>query len=135
MVKNTLTVGRIEEGFVLDHIQAGRSMDIYKYLHLDKLDCCVAIIKNAKVLKNAIELFDEARRNLLETYAEKDEVGNAKIENGNYVISNKEEFAKEFISLQTAEQDIDFSKIKLSDISEIEIEAELMETMCEFIEE
>ena len=27
MVNNTLTVGRIEEGFVLDHIQAGRSMD------------------------------------------------------------------------------------------------------------
>ncbi len=48
MVKNTLNVGRIEEGFVLDHIQAGRSMDIYKHLHLDKLDCCVAIIKNAK---------------------------------------------------------------------------------------
>ena len=48
MVKNTLTVGRIEEGFVLDHIQAGRSMDIYKHLHLDKLDYCVAIIKNAK---------------------------------------------------------------------------------------
>ena len=48
MVNNTLTVGRIEEGFVLDHIQAGRSMDIYKYLHLDQLDCCVAIIKNAR---------------------------------------------------------------------------------------
>lgn len=51
MVKNTLNVGSIEEGFVLDHIQAGRSMDIYKYLHLDKLDCCVAIIKNAKSSK------------------------------------------------------------------------------------
>ena len=48
MVKNTLNVGQISEGFVLDHIQAGRSMDIYKYLHLDELDCCVAIIKNAK---------------------------------------------------------------------------------------
>ena len=48
MIKNTLNVGQISEGFVLDHIQAGRSMDIYKYLHLDKLDCCVAIIKNAK---------------------------------------------------------------------------------------
>lgn len=48
MVKNTLNVGQISEGFVLDHIQAGRSMDIYKYLHLDQLDCCVAIIKNAK---------------------------------------------------------------------------------------
>lgn len=100
-----------------------------------KANTAFTVIKNAKVLKNAIELFDEARRNLLETYAEKDEMGNAKIENGNYVISNKEEFAKEFISLQNAEQDIDFSKIKLSDISEIEIEAELMETMSEFIEE
>lgn len=43
-----LNVGTIQEGFVLDHIQAGKSMDIYKYLHLDKLDCGVAIIKNAK---------------------------------------------------------------------------------------
>ena len=51
MVKNTLNVGSISEGFVLDHIEAGRSMDIYKYLHLDKLDCCVAIIKNAKSSK------------------------------------------------------------------------------------
>lgn len=51
MVKNTLNVGRLEEGFVLDHIQAGKSMEIYKYLRLDKLDCCVAIIKNAKSTK------------------------------------------------------------------------------------
>ena len=51
MVNTTLNVGRIEEGFVLDHIQAGKSMEIYKYLHLDKLDCCVAIIKNAKSTK------------------------------------------------------------------------------------
>lgn len=100
-----------------------------------KANTAFVIIKNAKVLKNAIELFDDARRNLLETHAEKDEMGNAKIENGNYVISDKEEFAKEFISLQNAEQDIVFSKIKLSDISEVEIEAELMETMSEFIEE
>ena len=100
-----------------------------------KANTAFVIIKNAKVLKNAIELFDDARRNLLETHAEKDEMGNAKIENGNYVISDKEEFAKEFISLQNAEQNIDFSKIKLSDISEVEIEAELMETMSEFIEE
>ena len=43
-----LNVGQLNEGFVLDHIEAGKSMEIYKYLHLDKLDCCVAIIKNAK---------------------------------------------------------------------------------------
>ena len=46
-----LSVGRISEGFVLDHIQAGKSMEIYKYLNLDKLDCTVAIIKNAKSSK------------------------------------------------------------------------------------
>jgi len=46
-IKNRLNVGRISEGFVLDHIEAGRSMEIYKYLHLDRLDCVVAIIKNA----------------------------------------------------------------------------------------
>ena len=43
-----LSVGQLNEGFVLDHIQAGKSMDIYKYLKLDKLDCQVAIIKNAR---------------------------------------------------------------------------------------
>ena len=47
-MKSMLNVGRISEGFVLDHIKAGKSMEIYKYLDLDKLDCCVAIIKNAK---------------------------------------------------------------------------------------
>ena len=47
-MNNTLNIGRISDGFVLDHIQAGKSMDIYKYLRLDKLDCCVAIIKNAR---------------------------------------------------------------------------------------
>lgn len=43
-----LNVGKLENGFVIDHIKAGRSMDIYKYLGLEKLDCCVAIIKNAR---------------------------------------------------------------------------------------
>ncbi|WP_026527093.1 aspartate carbamoyltransferase regulatory subunit [Butyrivibrio sp. VCD2006] len=43
-----LNVGKIEEGFVLDHIKAGRSMQIYHHLGLDKLDCTVAIIKNAR---------------------------------------------------------------------------------------
>ena len=43
-----LNIGQIEEGFVLDHIQAGKSMQRYKHLGLDKLDSTVAIIKNAK---------------------------------------------------------------------------------------
>lgn len=43
-----LNVGRIEEGFVLDHIKAGKAMTIYRDMGLDKLDCTVAIIKNAR---------------------------------------------------------------------------------------
>ena len=43
-----LNVGKIEEGFVLDHIKAGKAMTIYHDLHLDKKDCTVAIIMNAR---------------------------------------------------------------------------------------
>ena len=43
-----LNVGAIKEGSVLDHIKAGMSLSIYHDLKLDELDCCVAIIKNAK---------------------------------------------------------------------------------------
>lgn len=43
-----LNVGKIEEGYVLDHIPAGKSLSIYHHLQLDKLDCMVAIIKNAR---------------------------------------------------------------------------------------
>ena len=43
-----MNIDSIQNGVVLDHIQAGKSMDIYKYLHLDRLDCSVAIIKNVR---------------------------------------------------------------------------------------
>ena len=63
-----LNVGRIEEGFVLDHIKAGKSMQIYKYLGLDDLDCSVAIIKNASSnkmgKKDIIKIADNMDLNL-----------------------------------------------------------------------
>ena len=43
-----LNIGGLREGFALGHIEAGKSMEIYNYLNLDKFDCCVAIIKNAR---------------------------------------------------------------------------------------
>ena len=46
MILNTIT-----NGVVLDHIQAGGAMEIYKALNLDKLGCQVAIIKNATSVK------------------------------------------------------------------------------------
>jgi aspartate carbamoyltransferase regulatory subunit len=41
-------IDSIQDGIVLDHIQAGKGMEIYRLLHLDDLDCTVAIIKNVK---------------------------------------------------------------------------------------
>ena len=42
-----MKIDSIQNGIVLDHIRAGRSMEIYHLLGLDRLDCSVAIIKNA----------------------------------------------------------------------------------------
>lgn len=44
-------IDSIQNGLVLDHITAGKSMEIYQSLGLDKLDCSVAIIKNVKSAK------------------------------------------------------------------------------------
>ena len=42
-----MNIDSIINGIVIDHIPAGRSMRIYQLLGLDRLDCPVAIIKNA----------------------------------------------------------------------------------------
>ena len=46
-----LNISGLNEGIVLDHIEAGKSLDIYYHLGLDKLECQVAIIKNARSSK------------------------------------------------------------------------------------
>ena len=46
-----LNIDSLENGIVIDHIAAGSGMQIYKLLHLDQLDCCVAVIQNAKSTK------------------------------------------------------------------------------------
>ena len=42
-----MVIDSIQNGIVIDHIQAGRSMELYQLLRLDRLTCSVAIIKNA----------------------------------------------------------------------------------------
>lgn len=63
-----MNIDSIKCGFVLDHIKAGKSMEIYNYLELDKLSCCVAIIKNVKSSKmgkkDIIKIDDEINLNL-----------------------------------------------------------------------
>jgi aspartate carbamoyltransferase regulatory subunit len=42
-----MIIGQIKDGIVLDHITAGRCMDIYNILKLGEIECTVAMIKNA----------------------------------------------------------------------------------------
>lgn len=63
-----LKVDSIEKGIVLDHIKAGKAMEIYQFLNLDSLDCSVAIIKNVKSnkmgMKDIIKINDAIDINL-----------------------------------------------------------------------
>ncbi len=42
-----MIIGTIVNGLVIDHIPAGKGMELYLHLGLDKLDCEVALIRNA----------------------------------------------------------------------------------------
>ena len=41
-----MTIDAIKNGVVIDHIPAGKALEIYRHLHMDKLDCSVAILTN-----------------------------------------------------------------------------------------
>ena len=58
-----MNIDSINNGFVIDHITAGRGMRPFELLGLDKLECSVAIIKNvssAKMGKKDIIKIDES---------------------------------------------------------------------------
>ena len=43
-----MNIDSIKNGYVIDHIKAGKAMEIYELLGLNDLDCQVAVISNAK---------------------------------------------------------------------------------------
>lgn len=46
-----MNIDSIRNGFVIDHITAGKAMELYRLLELDKLECTVALIQNAASVK------------------------------------------------------------------------------------
>ena len=50
-----MNIDAIENGYVIDHIPAGRGMEVYDILNLSSLTCQVAIITNAKSQKNGVK--------------------------------------------------------------------------------
>lgn len=63
-----MNIDSIKNGIVLDHIKAGKSMEIYTFLNLGELDCSVAIIKNVNSRlmgkKDIIKIDDDIDVNL-----------------------------------------------------------------------
>lgn len=50
-----MNIDTIKNGYVIDHIKVGCAMQIYEQLELNKLDCQVAIITNAKSKKTKVK--------------------------------------------------------------------------------
>lgn len=59
-----MNIDSIKEGIVIDHIEAGKAMEIYKLLNLNELDCQVAIITNAKSQKSGKKDIIKIDRNI-----------------------------------------------------------------------
>lgn len=63
-----MIIDSIVNGIVLDHITAGKSMEVYKALGLDDMDCTVAMLQNVKSVKmgkkDIIKIADNLELNL-----------------------------------------------------------------------
>ena len=63
-----MNIDSIERGVVIDHIDAGRGMEIVRLMELDKLNCPIAVIRNARSgktgRKDIIKIEDEIDLNL-----------------------------------------------------------------------
>ena len=99
-----------------------------------KARVCQALVKNKNKLKEIADNFDEARRTLVKSIAEKDENGEPLVENNNYVIKDREQLNKEFMELQAIETEIDLDKISVDDLADKEINGADYEALSIFID-
>lgn len=98
-----------------------------------KAKVCQAIIKNKNKLKEIVDTFDEARQTLVKSLADKDENGEPIIENGNYVITDKEQINKEFVELQMIETEVELDIVSVDDLADKEINGADYEVLSIFI--
>ncbi|MDO4170687.1 MAG: aspartate carbamoyltransferase regulatory subunit [Lachnospiraceae bacterium] len=98
-----MNIDSIKNGIVLDHITAGKSMKIYQNLGLDRLDCSVAIIKNAKSSKmgkkDIIKIDDQFEINLDAIGYVDPDVTICIIEDGHMVRKYKAELPEKLVNI------------------------------------
>lgn len=46
-----MKIDEVKNGIVIDHIEAGKGVEIYNFLSLDEMDCPVALIRNVPSVK------------------------------------------------------------------------------------
>lgn len=106
-------------------LNALKVLNTFKYVKLN-IKLSYAIKKNIDILSRELKVYEEERLALVDRYGEKDEKGILKIENGNYIIKDIEEFNKDIYELMNIENEIEFYDIYLEEISKsnLEISAE-----------
>ena len=90
-----MIIDSIQNGIVIDHISAGKAMELYNILGLDKLDCTVAILKNVTsgklVEKRGLKLPERIR-------------GVLKCKNPRCITSVEQELPQEFLLTDPAKR-------------------------------
>ena len=104
-----MNIDSIKNGIVLDHIRAGRGMQIYNSLGLDQLDCSVAIIKNVKSSKmgkkDIIKISDAFEVNFDVLGYIDPEVTVCVIENGSVKSKHKVELPEKIVNIAKPKAD------------------------------
>ncbi len=99
-----------------------------------KATVCFSIVKNKNKLKDIVATLEEARLIILENHAEKDNNGNAIIENNQYKVSDTNVLRKEIQTLFDKKVNVEFEKININDLGENEILGDYIDTLSYFFE-
>ena len=117
-----------------DIIETYKALSNLIYFGKFKAAVGFSLIKNKNRLKEAVEVIEESRLSILRSLADKDEKGNPIVDNGNYVVSNKEELSELLSELFNIESEVDIIPIQLEDIAEVEIRGKDLDTLSILLE-
>ncbi len=81
-----------------------------------------AINKNMSTMKGTAESYDAERAKILDKYGEKDSAGKARVENGEYILKDKDGFREEMKELLGIENEIQIHMVSLDEIAKCDDE-------------
>ena len=81
-----------------------------------------AVKKNILKMEKVVAAFYEEHNNMIERYCERDENNKIKVQDGVYIIKNKEEWNRDIKDLLEIENEVDLHLIELTDLLNSNIE-------------